>query len=67
MPSPSLCVFCRQRAAEDRYRPFCSERCKMADLGRWLKGAYAVPGQPASGTDHPVVDSQVDDDEDRVR
>jgi endogenous inhibitor of DNA gyrase (YacG/DUF329 family) len=30
-----------------RWRPFCSERCKMADLGRWLSGDYSVPDEPA--------------------
>ena len=23
--------------------PFCSERCRLIDLGRWLDEAYAVP------------------------
>ena len=23
--------------------PFCSERCRVIDLGRWLDGAYSVP------------------------
>lgn len=23
--------------------PFCSERCRQIDLGRWLREAYAVP------------------------
>lgn len=23
--------------------PFCSERCKMVDLGRWLDGKYQIP------------------------
>ena len=23
--------------------PFCSERCKLIDLGRWLDGKYQVP------------------------
>lgn len=27
------------------YRPFCSERCKLIDLGKWAMGAYAVPGE----------------------
>jgi len=27
------------------WRPFCSERCKMADLGRWLNENYRVPGE----------------------
>lgn len=24
--------------------PFCSDRCKLIDLGRWLDGRYQVPG-----------------------
>ena len=23
--------------------PFCTERCKLVDLGRWIDGAYAIP------------------------
>lgn len=23
--------------------PFCSERCKLIDLGRWLDGTYRIP------------------------
>lgn len=26
-----------------KYFPFCSERCKLIDLGRWLDGKYQVP------------------------
>ncbi len=25
------------------YRPFCSERCKLIDLGQWATGAYRIP------------------------
>jgi endogenous inhibitor of DNA gyrase (YacG/DUF329 family) len=25
------------------YRPFCSERCKLIDLGSWAAGDYRVP------------------------
>jgi endogenous inhibitor of DNA gyrase (YacG/DUF329 family) len=25
------------------YFPFCSERCKLIDLGRWLDGKYRTP------------------------
>lgn len=28
---------------KNRYRPFCSERCKMIDLGAWATEAYRVP------------------------
>jgi endogenous inhibitor of DNA gyrase (YacG/DUF329 family) len=29
------------------WRPFCSERCKMVDLGAWFAGERAVPGEAA--------------------
>jgi endogenous inhibitor of DNA gyrase (YacG/DUF329 family) len=32
--------------AASPHRPFCSERCRWVDLGRWLDGAYVVPGEP---------------------
>jgi endogenous inhibitor of DNA gyrase (YacG/DUF329 family) len=28
---------------ENRFRPFCSERCKLIDLGAWASEAYRVP------------------------
>jgi endogenous inhibitor of DNA gyrase (YacG/DUF329 family) len=36
-------VYCRKRPVDPRWRPFCGERCKMADLGHWLSGSYRVP------------------------
>jgi endogenous inhibitor of DNA gyrase (YacG/DUF329 family) len=26
-----------------RWRPFCSERCKLIDLGQWASESYRVP------------------------
>ena len=31
---------------DPNWRPFCSERCKLADLGRWLSGDYRIGGDP---------------------
>ena len=28
---------------ENKWRPFCSERCKMIDLGAWASESYRVP------------------------
>jgi endogenous inhibitor of DNA gyrase (YacG/DUF329 family) len=28
---------------ENRYRPFCTERCKLIDLGAWASEKYRVP------------------------
>ena len=33
--------------AEAEWRPFCSERCKLIDLGQWASEAYAIAGKPA--------------------
>jgi endogenous inhibitor of DNA gyrase (YacG/DUF329 family) len=46
----------RQACRIERFRPFCSKRCADIDLGRWLKGSYAIPavegdGDGASDTD----------------
>lgn len=34
------------------YRPFCSERCKMIDLGAWAHEEFRVPQKP-DATDDP--------------
>jgi len=40
----------------NRFRPFCSERCKQVDLGAWASEAFRVPdtspGQDAEGSTH---------------
>ena len=51
MSEVPLCVYCRQRPQEHPWRPFCSERCRMADLGRWLSGDYRIPARTADNED----------------
>ena len=41
--------------------PFCSDRCKLVDLGRWIDGAYSIPGQ--SQPDPAAVPDQEDDED----
>ncbi len=39
------CPNCKQRFRWQRsspYRPFCSERCRLIDLGAWLDGEYRL-------------------------
>jgi uncharacterized protein len=31
--------------AANRFRPFCSERCKQMDLGAWANDEYRIPSQ----------------------
>ena len=44
------------------FKPFCSKRCADIDLGRWLKGGYAIPGAPADPAT-PSNPSEKDPDE----
>ena len=48
----SPCPICRKNPAVEKYNPFCSARCADIDMGRWLKGSYAIPGEKADLTDH---------------
>jgi len=44
---------------ENRFRPFCSERCKQIDLGAWASEAYRVPSSaPPDSADRPDEPSQ---------
>lgn len=47
------CPQCGQSTRLDdsnRWRPFCSERCKLIDLGGWFEGRYRVPSdEPVDG------------------
>lgn len=41
------CPICKKEvAAGDPEAPFCSERCRLIDLGNWACGKYVVPGKP---------------------
>lgn len=52
MPTVS-CPTC-QRPVEwsddSPFRPFCSERCRLIDLGEWISGKHVIPGEEISST-----------------
>jgi endogenous inhibitor of DNA gyrase (YacG/DUF329 family) len=50
MAGAVVCVTCRVQPVHPAWRPFCSERCKMTDLARWLNGEYRVPAGPADAS-----------------
>tara|TARA_B100001939_G_scaffold315415_2_gene300574 strand:- start:28561 stop:28767 length:207 start_codon:yes stop_codon:yes gene_type:complete len=50
--SKARCPVCDNPVVE-KYRPFCSARCADVDLGRWLKGAYAIPTEEAPDNPSP--------------
>lgn len=37
--------------------PFCSDRCKLIDLGRWLDGRYQVPVVEEDGDESALADN----------
>ncbi|WP_150051371.1 MULTISPECIES: DNA gyrase inhibitor YacG [Methylomonas] len=43
------CPTCKKQVpwvAQQRYKPFCSQRCKLIDLGDWATEAHKIPGEP---------------------
>lgn len=38
---------------ENKFRPFCSERCKLIDLGDWADGKRRVPGESVNLNEIP--------------
>jgi endogenous inhibitor of DNA gyrase (YacG/DUF329 family) len=46
---------------ESHWRPFCSERCRVIDLGNWAAEAYRVPVSPQSAPEPPPPDAEPDE------
>ncbi len=42
--------------------PFCSERCRLIDLSRWLNESYSLPVDPEAEVDEPPPDADGDFD-----
>jgi uncharacterized protein len=40
------------------WRPFCSERCKLMDLGAWASERHAIPGEPVETEEKPKSDEE---------
>jgi hypothetical protein len=58
------CPQCKKevRWKNNKWRPFCSERCKMIDLGTWANEEYRV----SDDTDRVTIPDQIIDDEDHM-
>jgi uncharacterized protein len=41
------CPTCKKEFTyyNSEFRPFCSEKCRLIDLGQWLNESYQVPVQ----------------------
>lgn len=59
-PTPSKstrrCPICNEPVAEDNaFLPFCSKRCKLIDLGKWIKGDYKIS--------RPIEEKDIEDED----
>jgi endogenous inhibitor of DNA gyrase (YacG/DUF329 family) len=47
------CPICRKETAwnSNPFRPFCSERCRLVDLGKWASEDYRIPGEKKDAPD----------------
>ena len=61
MPRRVRCPTCHEETAWDNnpYRPFCSDRCQLIDLGAWAEEKYRIAGQK------PDSESDAEDEDDR--
>jgi hypothetical protein len=43
------CPLCKRTTTweENPWRPFCSEKCKLIDLGKWVSEEYKIEGEKA--------------------
>jgi endogenous inhibitor of DNA gyrase (YacG/DUF329 family) len=40
------------------WRPFCSERCRLIDLGKWASDEYRVPEERDESAEKPPQDEE---------
>jgi endogenous inhibitor of DNA gyrase (YacG/DUF329 family) len=46
---PIPCPICKKPVSlDDPNMPFCSDRCRLIDLGNWATEKYSIPGAPLS-------------------
>lgn len=43
---------------QSAFRPFCSERCRLIDLGEWANEEKAIPGESLPPTVNPDADKE---------
>lgn len=60
MISQLTCPVCNKKVVleETKSMPFCSDRCRKIDLGRWLDESIGVPVEPGTCRDSEDSDSR---------
>jgi len=54
-PKKLSCSICKKAVEknDNEFFPFCSERCKLIDLGNWLGDKYYIEGNEPGPEDDP--------------
>jgi len=62
-PIKLRCPICKKATkAADPDFPFCSERCRLIDLGKWASGRYVI-SSPVNDADEAIRQDSVDDED----
>jgi endogenous inhibitor of DNA gyrase (YacG/DUF329 family) len=62
-PIKLRCPICKKPAkADDPDFPFCSERCRLIDLGKWASGAYVI-SSPVTDADEAIRQDSLDEED----
>jgi uncharacterized protein len=57
------CPICKKPVkSTDPEFPFCSQRCRTIDLGKWASGAYVI-SSPVTDADEPIRENDPEDAE----
>jgi uncharacterized protein len=59
------CPTCKKEVElqSNPYRPFCSERCKLIDLGAWAAEKYRIPTNETPPEESQIPDGNVEDED----
>ena len=58
------CPICKKSVkSTDLDFPFCSDRCRLIDLGKWASGQYVI-SSPVTDADESIRESNPEDPED---
>lgn len=55
------CPTCGKKVAwtvQQRWRPFCSERCRLIDLGKWVGEEHSIPAEEQVADEDNSGDAQ---------
>lgn len=61
------CPNCKKKFTyySSEFRPFCTERCRLIDLGQWLNESYTVPAVKMTPEEEEQLERLIDENSER--